>query len=372
MATKVKVLNILTGGLRREGITSTQLEFMKRIDRTDVQVDILAVHNNAHDIIEEFRTLGCNVIISPDRKKELPKYLVVLFRLLKKEKYDVVHVHGSSSLLVVELVIAKLAGVPMRIAHSRNTRSENPKLHKFMRPMFDHSYTHAIACGKDAGKWLFGDKPFTVIHNGKDLQRFHFDIHVRENIRKTFRMGNKLVIGYVGNLNDQKNLPFLVDVFAKVHKCQPKSVLYIMGGGAMRESLEKQASSLDIENVVVFTGRITNVHEMLQAMDIMALPSLFEGLPNVVLEWQISGLPCLISDTITRECKVTNQVLFLPIDRGVDVWVDAILATNVGADRTALSDTACRELKAASFDIDENVKFLNEIYINAVEHGENK
>lgn len=363
---KVKVLNILTGGLRREGITSTQLDYMKNMDRSDIQIDIAAVYNNESDVIKEFESIGCKVVVFPDRRASILKYMLSLYRTIRKEKYDIVHVHGSSSLMSIELVIAMLAGVKVRIAHSRNTKCDNAKVDKILRPIFNHSYTIAFACGQDAGRWMFGNKTFTVIHNGKDLDKFRFDRTKREAIRKQFGIESKFAIGFVGNINYVKNLSFLVDVFYKVYSINPKSVLFIMGEGPDREKIEKKVKDLGLVESVIFTGRIANVAEMLQGMDLMLLPSLFEGLPNVVLEWQIAGLPSIISDNITRECKVTELVEYLPIDQGTDLWVKKINSLDFSEDRELLSENACQRMKNAKFDIIENAKYLKNIYINSV------
>lgn len=365
MCKEIRVLNILTGGLRREGITSTQLEFMRKIDFSHLQVDFLAVHRNSDDVIKEFESLGCKVIVAPDRKQHPIKYLCFLKKLIKTEGYDVIHVHGSSSLLALELSTAKKLKVPMRIAHSRNTKADNARLDKIFRTKFYKSYTHAFACGKNAGEWLFGHRPFTIIHNGKDFIKFEYNQQFRNEIRNKYEIGNKLVIGYVGNLNNnQKNISFLLDMFARVKRKNSNSLLFLIGDGAYKEEAKQKVESLGITDSVIFTGRVSNVNEYLQGMDVMCLPSFFEGLPNVVLEWQIAGLPCYVSDRVTDECKVTELVEFLPIDKGPELWADKILSTRISDDRTEVSKNACQALREAGFDINENAKLVKSIYMS--------
>lgn len=358
-----KVLNVITGGLGREGITTTQLEFMKMMDRSDLKIDIAAVHDNDEDVIREFESIGCNVLRFPDRKRKVLVYMKKLYSVLKYGKYDIIHVHGSSALMTIELLIARLAGVKVRIAHSRNTRSDHKKIDKILRPLFNVNYTHAFACGEYAGKWLFGDKPFYIIHNGKNLDKFRFSSYKREIVRNEYNVKNKVAIGFVGNFNHQKNLPFLIDVIVGVKKAQPESMFFLIGDGPEREKIENKITDLGLEESVLFMGRISNIDEILQAMDIMLLPSLFEGLPNVVLEWQACGLPCLISDCITQECKVTDLVTFLPIDKGIDEWVNAIISVNKSDNRKVISDSACQAMKKEGFDIKENVKFIKKLYL---------
>lgn len=358
---RIKVLNVLTGGIRREGITSTQLELLRNMELSNIQMDYVAVHNNDPKVIEEFIKLDLKVFILPDRKNETNKYIKELYKLIKKEKYDIIHVHGSSTMMAIELLTAKICGVKIRIAHSRNTRCMNPRVNRLMRPLFNFSYTKALACGKDAGKWLFHNREFEVIHNGKDLEKFKFSEKTRNRIRSEYNLKGKTVIGFVGKLNKQKNVKFLLNVFAEYQIKQPNSAIFFMGDGEYKQYLENRSAELGIKNVYL-TGSINNVNEMIQAMDIMCLPSLYEGLPNVVLEWQIAGLPSLVSSNVTKECKVTELVKFLPIDQGTNCWVNEMLHTDIKAYRLKWSEKVCLRMKKEKFEIKENAKYIEKIY----------
>lgn len=361
----IKVLNIITGGLGREGISMTQLEFMKVMKKDEVQVDIAAVHDDEDDVINDFSVAGCKVIKFPDRKRELFKYIIYLYKLIKSEKYDVVHVHGSSAIMCIELLTAKFAGVHVRIAHSRNTLSDYEKIDRLLRPLFYGSYTHALACGKEAGEWLFGKREFTVIHNGKDLERFSYSPTKRELIRKKYNLCDEIAIGFVGNLNKQKNIPFLLEVISAYNRKNPNSRFFIMGDGPEKDALVAEINKQGIQDKVNLTGRIPNVHEMLQGMDLMLLPSLFEGLPNVVLEWQAEGLPCLVSNTITDECAPSELVTFLPLEVGAEEWANKIVEIlSKKNDREKNARNATIALKENGFDIKKGAEELVKMYIN--------
>lgn len=181
---KIKVLNVITGGLLRDGITLSQLDYMKGINKELFDIDIAAVHNDYEVVIEEFKKCGCNVIKFPDRKKNIINYIIKFTKIIKQNKYDIIHVHGSSSLMTIELTIAKINGVKVRVAHSRNTETRNLLLHKILKPIFKKSYNVAIACGKDAGKWLFENSNFIVLHNGKDLNQYKFNEYYRKKLEK--------------------------------------------------------------------------------------------------------------------------------------------------------------------------------------------
>lgn len=359
----MKVLNIITGGLKREGITTTQLVFMKNIDKSNIEMNIAAVRDNDPDIMEEFKKVGCKVIEFPDRNKKVVKYFYSLCLELRKGRYDIVHVHGSSSLLVIELLAAKLVGVPVRIAHSRNTRCNYMRLDKIFRVIFYGTYTDALACGEDAGKWLFGNRPFTIIHNGKDFSDFNFSNRLRKKERLMLGINNKIVIGHVGCFNEQKNHRFLIRVFEKIYEINSNTILYLMGDGPLYESIKDYVNELEIKDSVIFAGNVCDVSTRLQAMDIMILPSLYEGLPNVVLEWQAEGLPCLISDTITKECAPTELVEFMSLEADPEKWAEkALLMLENMGNRAENAEKAVRALRKAGFDIKNNAKDLVKLY----------
>ena len=93
----------------------------------------------------------------------------------------------------------------------------------------------------------------------------------------------------------------------------------------------------------------------------MLLPSLYEGLPLVVIEWQISGLPCLISDNITNECKITSLVEFESIETTPETWAKDIVELKI-EDRNINKDKIFKEVRDAGYDIDEDSKKLKELY----------
>ena len=129
----------------------------------------------------------------------------MLRRYIAKEKIDIVHVHGSSAIMSVELLAAKLAGCKVRIAHSHNTTCENKKVDQMLRPLFNKLYTERFACGQEAGKWMFGTQSFMVIPNGRSLQKYEYNSEKRVQYRNKLNVpANAFIIGHVGRFNDQK------------------------------------------------------------------------------------------------------------------------------------------------------------------------
>lgn len=358
----LKILIVNTIGLDFEGITQSILSYLDATDRSDMMIDFVLVSNNFHpEMLKIIKEMGCGIYVLPSRMKSTLRYFLAIRNLISKKQYDIVHAHGNSATLAIEMWAAMLAGCKVRIAHSRNTVTSYPKLDKFLRPLFNVAYTQAFACGIEAGKWLFRDNKFLVIPNGKNISKFAYDSNQRTEIRRRLNLANKVVIGHVGNFNRQKNHDFLIKIFRDLASQDQRYVLYLMGEGSQRPQIERMIEAYGLKDQVFFTGSISNIAEMLQAMDIMVLPSRFEGLPNVVVEWQIACLPCVISDVITKECQLTDLVHTMPLQEGPTAWAEKIRSIEV-LDRESMKAGVLETIRTAGFDIEENAKQLKKIY----------
>ena len=155
----------------------------------------------------------------------------------------------------------------------------------------------------------------------------------------------------------------MIQIFDELYKKAKNAYLVLIGTGATLDEIKKKVVELGLENRVIFTGAVDNVSDYLSVFDVMLLPSLYEGLPLVVIEWQISGLPCIISDSITKECAITSLVKFESIKESPTVWVDDIEKLTI-QDRSGNKDKIFNEIKAAGYDIQTGAGKLKKIYNN--------
>lgn len=360
---KIKILALSTSGFaKKEGISTVILDYFSRFNPEEFITEIVIDGNYDKNLISEFKNCSIVTQFLPSRKKNTCKYLSAIYMLLKRNKYDALYIHGSSALMSMELFIARLCGCKVRIAHSHNTTCDNRHWDRLLRPLFYHLYTDAIACGIQAGKWLYGNRPFDLMKNGRDINKYTYDAAKRKNIRNSLHIDEgTLVVGHVGNFNKQKNQEFLLRVFCELLKKRSNSKLYLMGNGTLLDEQKNLAKKLSIENDVVFTGNINNVEEMLQAMDVMVLPSLYEGLPLVAIEWQIASLPCIISDYVTSECAFSELVCFKSLQDSPDNWADAIIELE-GIDRYGIKNIMEKLTISNGFDINQNALSLQEYF----------
>lgn len=261
----------------------------------------------------------------------------------------------------IELYLAKLLGCKIRIVHSHNTTCDHKVIDKMLRPIFYKSYTKALACGEDAGRWLFKNRTFKIIKNGRDIKKYEFNKQKRIQMRNKLNIDDStLAIGHVGNFNAQKNQAFLLKVLDSLIKKEKNVKMFFMGDGELRKSIEEDSVKLGLSDYICFTGSISNVPDMLQAMDFMLLPSKHEGLPLVVIEWQIAGLPCIISDVVTKECAYMDSVYFLSLE-DENKWRDKIL--EIGrVERKENDFSILVNTQKNGYDLEKNIKELQNCF----------
>lgn len=367
---KIKILWIITNGIKKNGICVSQLDYYRKMNKNKFEIDVVAVHNNTEEMIKKYKEAGCKVYILPDRQKKLLKYIKELKKIIQRNQYDIIHVHGSSSLMFIELLIAKKNGVKIRIAHSRNTQTDHPIIDKIFRRKFLKLCNYKLACGKDAGKWLYNNGKFEVMHVGKDLEKYKFNKEAREKIRNRLNIkDDTIAFGHVGLFDEQKNHKFLIKTFYEYYKINKKSMLFLIGFGPLKDEIIDMVKKLKLENAVVFLGTIDNVDEIICGLDCMLFPSLFEGLPNVVIEWQASGINSIISKNITDECAITNFCKRISIDDGINLWTNEMKKIGIldDEDRARQSEQGCKALKENGFEINLNTKKLEKYYISCME-----
>ena len=333
MSEPIRVAQIM-GKMLGGGVESVVMNYYRHIDRERVQFDFLVDADSTLVPVSEIKALEGRVFMVPPYQK-LSSYERELERLFLEEHWLIVHSH-INALSVFPLRVAKRAGIPVRIAHSHSTAGKGEPAKnavKFFLKRFSNVYpTHRMACSHLAGEWLFGKKvDFEVVYNAIDLLRFTFNAKSRTVARADLGLvGDQLAIGHVGRFMPQKNHRFLIEAFAELVKLRPDAVLLLVGSGETKVYAESWAAELGVADKVRFLGQRDDVDRLYQAFDAFALPSLYEGLCLVGVEAQAAGLPCFLSDRITREVDVTGTIRFLPID-SPSVWARALSEVELGA-----------------------------------------
>lgn len=357
--TKKRVLVISTLGLHYEGITSVIYNYLSHTDTTSISVDFIAYDDINPDLRKKFEGIG-KIIIVPTRKKNVMSYIIKLNDILSSN-YDVIHIHGNSSTMLIETVIAKIHRVKNILIHCHNTTCAHPIINKMMKFPMKVLANHFLACSYAAGQWLYGKSEFLVLNNAIDLERFTYNEIFRKECRKELNIKDEYLIGHIGHFSEQKNHTFLIDVFNEFHKMVPNSKLMLISDGPKFKEIIAKVSNLGLENDIIFLGRRSNTEILYSAMDIFILPSLWEGLPVVMLEAQANGLPLLVSSRITEEAKCTKHTYYKDITDGANSWAKTILEIKRV---TCNHDEDVREeLRNHGFDIIKESEKLKQLYL---------
>lgn len=314
--------------MHRAGLETMLMNYYRNIDRTKIQFDFLTHRPYRSDYDDEIESLGGKIYYAPRLyPQNYPAYFKWMRKFFKEHpEYKIVHSH-IDTMSYLPLLAAKKAGIPIRIAHSHNTsldRDFKYLLKQYFRLKINSVCTHRLACGEEAGKFLFGNREFKVIPNAIDAEKFYYNEELRYKKRKELGLEDKFVVGHVGRLSYQKNHKFLIEIFNELLKKEPNSILLLVGVGEKEEELKRQVKSLNIEDKVSFLGNRSDVNELYQAMDVFVMPSFFEGIPVVGVEAQFAGLPCIFSDKVPKEVKFNKKTSFISLNSSVAEWSDSI------------------------------------------------
>ncbi|WP_158227538.1 glycosyltransferase [Lactobacillus sp. UMNPBX4] len=350
---------INTVNLEANGISTFIINTANQLVKNNINVTILAPNKVDDKLVDDLKRKGVHVKEILERNSNPIKYFKCLKRYLSLKKFDIVHVNGNSTTMAIELFAAKLAGIKKRIAHSHNTTTQHPIINRTLRPLFELSVNGRLACNRAAGKWLFKKNKFTVIPNGIDLFKYKFNEKTRKDYRKKIHIkDNEILLGHVGEFNYQKNQIFLIELLKKLPSTYK---LVLIGQGEKIHDIKNRVKILNIKDRVIFTGVINNVPDYLNAMDIFVLPSHFEGQPFVLVEAAAAGLNCIISNSISKEVNVSNNVTFCTLN--VKKWIRELRENKwTIQNRKSRSETAINELSKCGYNIQDNTNKLIKYY----------
>ena len=278
----------------------------------------------------EVLELGGKIFVIPTRSENLFGAFNGIRLAVKENQYKYVLKLGEHSLAVLDMLAAKFGGAKVLGVRACNAPTGLSALHRlihlFCRPFLNYLAKVKIAPSILAANFLFGAKEdVCMLHNGVDLNVFRYDSMGRESIRKEFGLEDKLVIGHIGRFHKQKNHLFLLETFKEISVLREDAILLLVGTGELEEQICERIKSLNLEERVILTGQRFDIPQLLSAMDAFVFPSLYEGMPNTVIEAQATGLPCVIADTITTEANITGLVKYLPLSLSASEWAKIVL-----------------------------------------------
>lgn len=368
-------LRVLQVGMTRNlgGIETYLIEQFRHLDKSTIDYDFVNITGEYSICYEdEILASGSKIFKVVSRHKNPLLHYWQWFNILSQNKgvYDVIVLNTNSLEYVFPLVLGKIFGIPVRVIHSHNSGFENKQglarrlLVGMNKKLLAWSANLRFACSQFAGQWMFKDNPYHVIYNAIDIHKYDADLIVREETRNALGLHTELTLLHVGRFSYQKNHSFLLDIFKEVHAIQPDSVLLLVGDTTEESEflteVKRKIKVYGLENSVRLLGRRDDVNKIMQAADVLVMPSFFEGLTVVGIEAQASDLPLLLSDTVTKELELLPSTQFISLEAGPTAWAEAIVNS-----KQHNRQSRYEELKAAGYDIENETERVEKLLLDA-------
>lgn len=369
----VRILHVVTS-MDAGGIETMLMNIFRNIDRERIVFDF-AVHRESEGHYDgEILSLGGKIHVFPRLKPHKAiSYINFLNEFLgENSQYTIVHSHINQYSFLPLFAASRKPGV-FKIAHGHQYHEGWSSISKHRLPFvllckagINKVTDSRFACSRDAGAWLFGkDKDFHVLSNAIDASRYSFRKELDGDIKAELGLDEKFIIGHIGNFSKAKNYPFILEVFSRLLEKKPDSMLVLVGKNESNPWVEERIKELGIQDSVIVTGVRSDIPDLLKAMDAFLFPSLHEGLPVTLVEAQASGIKCLVSDAVTEEVKITDNLEFMSLEKPADAWADKLLEHADGYER---QDTY-QQIVDAGYDIQSNVRWLENFYLEAAERA---
>lgn len=362
----IRILQI-SYGMDRGGAETLIMNIYRNIDRTKVQFDFL-LHNPERTAYEdEIESLGGRIYHIPrflgwnkfSYDRSLRSFLTA------HPEYTIIHDHLMDSAEETFKVAKKLKRVT--IAHSHTVQNghgiEDGIRFLFRRKLYEYADI-CLACSKNAGLWLYRNKKdFIVINNGIDTETYRFSEEARNKKRKELGVDDEtFLVGNVGRLVKDKNQERLIDIFAVFHKYNENSKLMIAGEGPMEEGIRNRIRQHNLDKAVMLMGARNDLEELYSAFDLFLFPSLNEGLGIVLVEAQVSGLPCIFSSTIPKEVDlIPSLVKRVSLDEDDNVWVKKM--EQILKMREPEREVAYLAVRDKGYDIKKTAEIMKNLYL---------
>lgn len=330
----MKRLLCIVSSMDRGGAETFLMKVYRCIDRTKYQMDFCVSKTAKGFYDDEIKELGGKIYVVPQKSKNPFKSFFAIKNIVKENKYTAVLRTSQQSLATLDLLAAKCGGAKKLIYRSSNANITGGTFKRILNRLFSFLPKIVpnvkIAPSTEAAEFVFGKNSVkkgkvTILRNGLDYNRFEFNTEKRNKIRKELDLDNNVVFGHVGRFNVQKNHSFLLDIFNEIHKQNENARLVLIGEGELEQDIKVKIENLGLNEYVKILSPKSNINEYLMAFDMLIFPSFFEGMPNVIIEAQATGLKSVLSDVITKEANITPLLMYASLGKNAKEWSDIIL-----------------------------------------------
>lgn len=326
---------IVVDNLNKGGIASAVLGFW-RVTKNDVQIDFITYTKPDESIQKILHE--CTIYVVKQFSKTNPiSFIYQFYKIFSKvQVYQAVHIHTAFTIWMIALA-ARFANVQYIVGHAHGACYQGTEskaklcfvkvLSIFGRLLNKKLCTSMLACSVASGLWTFGKR----VKFCPNLLRVIPKIKDSANkcaIKEKFNIRNRLVVGFVGCFEAQKNVELIPEI-AKFFLNDSNVVFLILGDGSHLKNLLSAIKRTKTSNNIILLGYRKDSVDIMQCMDIVLAPSFSEGLSLSLLEAQLQGIHCLISKNIETTNDIGCNLIKYIEGYDAQVWAKEIRQVNV-------------------------------------------
>ena len=371
---KIKIL-VTVGSLGVGGNEMFVMNLFRHIDKSKFQMDFAVFDRQRLDYYDEVKRLGGQVFFCDSTKSGKISQMIdqkrKVDRLLKEHHYDIIHCNSCSFFgMLPGIAAGKKNGLKV-ISHSHGVGMQGKGFidiaaRTVLRSIISKNVDYGFSCSDLAGnskytETFINSEKYVVIRNAIEVSEYLFNESIRDKIRKEIGLNDKdFVIGQVGRFEKEKNHSFSIEIFNDILRKNNNSKLLLIGDGSLIGEIKRKVKDMKFERDVIFLGQRDDVNNLYNTMDCLVMPSLYEGFPFVLVEAQINGLKCIVSDVISRDVNVSGKVKFLPLDER-EKWIEEITMCSQNRETTTQDKNFIKD-----YDLSEETKRIEQYYIKLV------
>lgn len=371
---KIKILQI-TESLDSGGREAFVMNLYRNINREKFQFDFFTLKEEEEFYTSEIKEMNGKIFSARtfSEKKGIKRFLkknYYLYKIMKENKYSVIHIHACTPLDYIKVLFAKLVRVNTIIMHSHSSYylldSKLKRITSFiMKKIFNNIPNYKIACSEEAAQFLFSKKDvellqYNIINNSIDLKKYYFNKECREKQRKLLGIKDEIVIGHVGRFSPEKNHDFIIRIFEKISINNNNIILILVGDGELKEQVTELIRQKNLRDKIKVLQPVKEICKLYQAMDIFWFPSIHESFGMVALEAQVSGLKVLTSNTIPGKICLTNECEMIPLEE--EIWIEKTLYNIDKLKRKNFSTSDVFN----EYDLNITIKFFEKLYCGGI------
>lgn len=334
------------------GIDRYLMTMLNYLQDTDVQMDFISYYYN-DELEQNLKKYNSKLFVISNLKHPLKQYREMR-QILNVGKYDICYFNISEAFNCIGVYSSYKANICKVVVHSHSSQcgGKNPIIrnvrtciHKLFKSKLSKWSTDRLACSEVAGEWMF-IQDFETIYNAVDYSRFKFNKNIQIELKNKNGLNGYKILGHVSNFAYAKNTSFLIEV---IRSLPDTYKLLLVGDGPEQSNCKELVKQYKLEEKVVFTGLVENVYDFYNVMDVFLLPSFFEGLPIVAIEAQYNGLSVFLSENITKEVKLFDSTLYIPLNK--EDWVTKIMDADLQRNTVSNEMIECFSLKTQKHNI---------------------